>query len=525
MAQIAFILLCHKDPESIIAKIEQFTSAGNFIAIHFDARSPQKEYEQIAQACASNPNAVMAKKRVKCGWGEWSLIEGTLSALRAALDAFPRASHFYLISGDCMPIKSAAYMRQYLDRNDTDFIESVDFFTEDWIKTGMTKERLIYRHYFNERSQAWLFYRSYELQKLLRLKRPIPQDIDIKIGSQWWCLRRQTIEAIFEFLTNRPDVKRFFSTTWIPDEIFFQTLVRHLVRNVEIRSKTPTFLMFSDYGLPVTFYNDHFDMLLSQDFLFARKISPDAEELTQKLGNVFSHDTAQVAISNEGKKLHKFLTGRGRIGRRFARRIWERENSIGGGRTLNIVVCKKWHVAKRFVDQVTKILEIPGYHYIFHEQSAELPHLGGIEQSLTKRERHRRSLMRMLFELTEAHRLLICADPNDLDLLKDLAGDRADCKILEMECLFDDDYLIGHAKRIGLAGEQTPDDTMKRLLPTVQMDLEYEVDQLRSANFEHYGRIREDRSIDENASLVAEFLGVSYEDAQKVLALEYLFKD
>ncbi len=32
--------------------------------------------------------------------------------------------------------------------------------------------------------------------------------------------------------------------------------------------------MFTDYGMPVTFYNDHYDLLLSQDYLFARKIRP-----------------------------------------------------------------------------------------------------------------------------------------------------------------------------------------------------------------------------------------------------------
>ncbi len=66
-------------------------------------------------------------------------------------------------------------------------------------------------------------------------------------------------------LGQRPDVMRFFRTTWIPDETFFQTLVRHLVPDREIENRTLTFLMFTDYGMPVTFYNDHYDLLLGQD--------------------------------------------------------------------------------------------------------------------------------------------------------------------------------------------------------------------------------------------------------------------
>jgi hypothetical protein len=39
MAKIAFILLCHKDPDGIIAQARRLTAAGDAIAIHFDARS------------------------------------------------------------------------------------------------------------------------------------------------------------------------------------------------------------------------------------------------------------------------------------------------------------------------------------------------------------------------------------------------------------------------------------------------------------------------------------------------------
>ena len=143
----------------------------------------------------------------------------------------------------------------------------------------MKEDRLIYRHYFNERVNKRLFYAALTLQRKLGLERATPAGVDIMIGSQWWCLRRSTIEKILAFCAARRDVMRFFATTWIPDETFFQTLVRHLVPRVEIDPRTLTFLMFTDYGMPATFYDDHHDLLLSQDFLFARKISPEAVEL------------------------------------------------------------------------------------------------------------------------------------------------------------------------------------------------------------------------------------------------------
>lgn len=121
-----------------------------------------------------------------------------------------------------MPVKSSEYIHSFLDENDKDYIESFDFFESEWIKTGIKEERLIYRHFFNERTQKWLFYKSFELQKRFGLSREIPSDIRVRIGSQWWCLRRKTVEAIVRFILERPDVLKFFKTTWIPDETFFK---------------------------------------------------------------------------------------------------------------------------------------------------------------------------------------------------------------------------------------------------------------------------------------------------------------
>ena len=74
MARIAFILLCHKDPKAIIQQANQLTAVGDYISIHFDARAPKEAYQEILDGVKDNPNVTLAKKRIKCGWGEWSLV-------------------------------------------------------------------------------------------------------------------------------------------------------------------------------------------------------------------------------------------------------------------------------------------------------------------------------------------------------------------------------------------------------------------------------------------------------------------
>ncbi len=525
MAQIAFILLCHKDPDAIVNQAQQLTAAGDCIAIHFDASAPKSAFKTIQDALADNPNVTFAKRRTKCGWGEWSLVQATLYAIEAAVDAFPRATHFYMVSGDCMAIKSAAYTHQFLDDDDLDYIESFDFFSSDWIKAGFKDERLIYRHFFNERAQKRRFYASFHLQKQLGLQREVPSDLQIMIGSQWWCLRRRTIEWILDFIKSRRDIMRFFRTTWIPDETFFQTLVRHLVPDNEIRNRTLTFLMFTDYGMPVTFYNDHYDLLLGQDALFSRKISPEAHELKERLGALYASERTDFTISNEGRNLFKFLTGRGRVGRRFAPRVWENDTSLGRERELLIVTCKKWHVAKRLMDAIRQHTNMPAIDYLFDEEVTDLPPLGGIEGTLEKRTRHRRALIKLLFDYYDSGRLIICLDTSRIDLLHDFAADRVNMHLLEIECSLDDAYLVGHAKRVGLVGDQTAEETLANLLPTVRQDIEHERESIRDAEFLNYNRMSERASVEDNANALAKFLTIPTDTAHQLAETPYLFVD
>ncbi|MGO4914145.1 DUF5928 domain-containing protein [Pseudogemmobacter sp. W21_MBD1_M6] len=525
MAKIAFILLCHKDPDAIIQQAERLTAAGDFMAIHFDGRAKANHYRRIRAALKGNPNVTFAKKRIKCGWGAWSLVQATLNAVEAAVEAFPRATHFYMLSGDCMAIKSARYAHDFLDSADVDYIESYDYFESDWIKTGWKAERLIYRHVFNERTQKALFYGSFKLQRKLGLTRAIPPDLQIMIGSQWWCLRRRTVEWVLQFCRKRRDVMRFFRTTWIPDETFFQTIVRHLVPETEIDTRTLTCLMFSDYGMPVTFYNDHYDLLLSQDFLFARKISPDATELKRRLGVLYASEDHRFQISNEGRSLYKFMTGRGRIGRRFAPRFWETESTLGRERELLIITCKKWHVAKRLLARIKQVTNLPAIEYLFDEESTALPDLGGIQTTLVKRARHRRALMRMLFDYYDTDRMVVCLDPGSMELFQDFYSDRCVTRLLEIDCDFSDDYLIGHAKRVGLAGERTPQETINRLLPTIRYDVVFESDRIRDANFPNFYRLRESSSVEENIAPLAGFLSLTETAAREIASTDHLFVD
>jgi hypothetical protein len=240
---------------------------------------------------------------------------------------------------------------------------------------------------------------------------------------------------------------------------------------------------------------------------------------------LYASEGARFQVSNEGRALFEFLTAKGRIGRRFAPRFWEKESSLGRERELLIVVCKKWHVAKRLVERIRQMTNIPCIEYLFNEDACALPDLGGIQSTMGKRHRHRRALMRMLFDYYETDRLVICLDPGNIDLLEDFGRDRATTRLLEIECHFSEDYLIGHAMRVGLAGAQTPRDTIARLLPSVRNDILLESDRIRDAQFDNHLQLREIDPAEANARALAEFLTVPDQTAREIVALDHLFAD
>jgi len=525
MTQIAFLLLCHRDPEGVIGQVRALTAGGDRVVIHHDANAPAADHARLRDALAGDPGVAFVPRRLRCGWGEWSLVEATLAAARTALAAFPDASHLYLISGACLPIKSAAHVHAALAADPADHVETVDFFTSGWIKTGLREERLIYRHPFNERRRPGLFYAAMAVQKRLGLARPLPAGLRMRIGSQWWCLRRATVERLLAFLAGRADVVRFFRRTWIPDETFFQTLVHHLVPEAEIRSRCPTFALFSDYGMPVVFHDDQIDFLLAEDRFFARKISPEATALKARLTALWASGETARETSDRGARLHRYITGRGRIGLRFAPRAWQRESSLGVGRELLLILSKKWHVGRRLADRIAAATGVPALGYVFHEEAAGLPDLGGIERTLAKRARHRRALLRLLFDRLGTDRLAICIDPHALDAVRDFLGDAAEIRLLEVEHRHDAAFLDGHARRIGLIGAATPEATAAEVRATLDLELRAEAERLRGLGLPGYHRIREAAGLVENSVPLARFLGMPTAKAVEILTAEDLFAD
>ncbi|MFQ5621954.1 MAG: beta-1,6-N-acetylglucosaminyltransferase [Paracoccaceae bacterium] len=277
---IGIIMLAHSHLHRAEAFARALVRDGCKVAIHVDGKTPEDEFSRFREALSHNRNIVFSP-RVTCEWGAFSLTEASLSASEILLRRWPDVSHVAQVSGACLPLRPIPELQVFLRRNpEKDFIESYSASDSRWVKAGLSEERFRFYFPFCWRERRRLFDLSVRLQRRLGVHREIPDGLEPHMGSQWWCLSRRTLNAIVSD-PERPKYDRFFRKCWIPDESYFQTLVRKHSRDIECHSLT--FARFDHQGKPHIFYDDHESFLAESDRFFARKIWHGADRLYDRL--------------------------------------------------------------------------------------------------------------------------------------------------------------------------------------------------------------------------------------------------
>jgi hypothetical protein len=302
---VGFVMLVHTALDRAARVARHLAASGCPVVIHADRKVPRSEVEPFAQGLAGVRGIAFASRRHRCEWGMWGIVGATLDACDGLLAAHPGLRHVYLCSGSCLPLRPLPELIAYLAaRPETDFIESVTIDDVVWTKSGFDHDRFALRFPVSFRRHRRLFDAVTGAQKRLGLIRPLPKGIAPHLGSQWWCLSRPTLEAILHD-PRRRELDRFFRSVWIPDESYFQTLVRLHARKVESRSLTLS--KFDHFGRPHSFYDDHLQLLRRSDCFFARKIWPRADRLYASF------------LSNDPKVTKNAEPNPGKIDRLFSR--------------------------------------------------------------------------------------------------------------------------------------------------------------------------------------------------------------
>jgi Family of unknown function (DUF5927)/Core-2/I-Branching enzyme len=294
---LGVVMLCHAALDRAAQLARHWAMHRCPVVIHVDARTPQDQFDGLQSALKDLPD-IRFSLRAACEWGSFGLVQASIYASTLMLADFPQVSHVLLASGSCLPIRPVRALQAHLASHpDTDFIESVTTADVGWTVGGLNQERFTLRFPFSWKRQRRLFDGYVALQRTLRFRRRVPKGLVPHLGSQWWCLTRPSLQAVLS-LPDRPKLDHYFKRVWIPDESYFQSLVRQVSTRIESRSLTLS--KFDYQGRPHVFYDDHLHLLRQTDAFVARKIWPQAD-LLYRTFLAPDADRAQPAEANPGK--------------------------------------------------------------------------------------------------------------------------------------------------------------------------------------------------------------------------------
>jgi hypothetical protein len=273
-----YLILVHKNFEQVSRLVKRLLLTNSYIIIHIDKKVeiPRNFLAELANSERSR--VFLIEKRYFAAWGSWEAVLTALSLLKEGIRRFPAASYFILLSGQDYPIKSAEYIDTFFRENDSNLVRHIPLLEEKWKYGGI---RRINRFYWakNRKSITGFIFRTIPCPSR---RFPIPAE-KIYLGSQWWVMKRDTAVKVLDFVEKNPKFLRAFRWTYIPDEMFFQTILVSFLGESKISQEHLHFI--EGFGLPRDYLRlkilnrngirnlgvADFEKLKSSRALFARK--------------------------------------------------------------------------------------------------------------------------------------------------------------------------------------------------------------------------------------------------------------
>jgi hypothetical protein len=297
--RFAYLLLTHKDPqhvEMLVRRIQELSPRSSCV-VHHDAATASLPWD------GRPPERVHLVEAGQVRWGDWSMVEATERLLRFATDRL-EADWFVLLSGEHRPTVDLSRWeantaatgadallgaeplpsRLRFGRADTEHNMLLARSRHRWrlfarphrqalhrsiglLAKFSAKTRPIVSVEYIHRREAWAVG--------LRRRRRSSHDWSFYRGSQWFALNRKAADAA---LGMDPSVAEWFKKSWIPDEAYLHTALRH-VEGLVVAEQTTTYVRET----PLVPYQGWMQLsppdlpaVWASQLPFARKVDPGA---------------------------------------------------------------------------------------------------------------------------------------------------------------------------------------------------------------------------------------------------------
>lgn len=271
---VTIMIQCHKSPEQIQRMVNALNHPDIFIVIHIDRKTNRQQWNIRGDRVFIIPQ----NKSVDVRWSDYSQIEATLLLMKYAID-LAKTDYYWLCSGSDFPIASATEIADFFKVEKCDYINILpsckrlepnpfdkrnDLYYPRWMYSRSLPTRIL--------KQLYILLTGGRNKTIGFFKRSSPHHLRYYYGSQWLCLRRETLCWILDYLDKQPEFMLFWHHAMCPDESFFQTLYM----SSPFADQQEDYLHYVDWSekkaSPKTLTIDDYPKLLSSNKLMARKI-------------------------------------------------------------------------------------------------------------------------------------------------------------------------------------------------------------------------------------------------------------
>lgn len=271
-----YLILAHKNIEQVALLVNTLLASGrgSICFVHFDARLSFNPDIYRFKNLVPDKTCVILEERISVTWGGFSMVLATLNLIIKALN-FGNGKFDYcsLISGQDFPIKKHSEIKRLLSNShNSEFIncEAIPR-KHNWQYHNGGLDRYLYYWITDEYCVVG---KPADLQRKVETheKKHLPYGI-VKLfgGSQWWTLTYDCLDYIIDFVNSHSDYVDFYRSSLIPDESFFQTIVKNSIFSDRVAKN----LRFIDWKTgpeyPRVLRENDIERIVQSPEIFARK--------------------------------------------------------------------------------------------------------------------------------------------------------------------------------------------------------------------------------------------------------------
>jgi len=269
VTRIAYIVSAYKLPAQLERLLRRLDAPGVSFCVHVDRKTRRAVHDEML--ARTRDLEVEFLPRHRSHWGGFGHVRATLKGIDHLVDNDVPFEYAVLLTGQDYPLRSPAAIAEFLGAaNGRSFMSHWPVPFPGWGDRGGL-----------DRIEDWHVITYRRVHLAVPLRRALPLGLEPYGGSPYWCLSRRLVDFVHGFVHANPRFVRFFEHVFVPDELFFQTIVMNSELRDSVENDNMRFIDWSREPAPTVLTRDDLPTVLSSQKLFARKFDAtvDAEVL------------------------------------------------------------------------------------------------------------------------------------------------------------------------------------------------------------------------------------------------------